>query len=99
MIKVTKFNPVVPDPAPDILQGRTPTAFLKSKYIHGCIFGLDNLQKQGAYLLAGWRFDFRLFLKRFLVKQHGNWSEYYAPNKTTLRKSLYGRIDEIVAIP
>lgn len=98
-VSIRKFNPAANDPSPDILENCTPEEFLKSKYIRGCIFGLDNLQKEGVYRLMGWKFDFRLFLKRFLVKQHESWSEYYAPNKTSLRKSIYGRIDEIVAIP
>ena len=52
----------------------------------------------GIYKLMGYRYDLRPFLKLFLYKQYGSWSEGYAPNKTTLRKSVYGRIDRIVEI-
>ena len=47
-------------------------------------------------MLRRQKYDFKPFLKRILVKQYGTWSEYFAPNKTKLRKCLYGRIDEMV---
>jgi hypothetical protein len=74
-----------------------PVEFLKSKYTRGSIFGLDNLQRSGRYKLMGWSYDFRPYLKRFIVKQYGSWQDYYAPNKTALRSSIYGRIEEIVS--
>jgi hypothetical protein len=70
--------------------------FLNSKYDKGCIFGLDDLKSEGVFRLAGWCFDFRPYLTRYLVKQHGQWAEAYAPNRTLLRRATYGRIDEIV---
>lgn len=87
-----------PDSPPDILGGRSPEEFLKSKYQRGCIFGLDCLQNSACYRYLGWQFNFRPFLKRYLVRQSGcGWVEYYAPSKTALRASLYGRISEIIA--
>lgn len=83
-------------PQPDILHGRTAIEFLKEKYQRGCIFGLDNLHHRGVYRLSGWEFNFRPFLKRFVVKQYGSWHECYAPNKTALRNSTYGAIEKIV---
>jgi len=44
-------------------------------------------------------FDFFDVLKKYLVKQYGQWAEYYAPDRTSLRKHLYGRIKQIVEIP
>lgn len=58
-------------------------------------FGVDNLLQHGTYKLQGWAFDMREELKLYLVKQYGSWYERYAPNKTTLRKLTYGRIDAI----
>lgn len=75
-----------------------PKDFLKSKYTKGCIFGLDNLQKIGMYKLMGWAYDFRPYLKRYVVKQYDQWNEYYAPNKTSLRATIFGRIDKILEI-
>lgn len=49
--------------------------------------------------LMGWRFDFLDVLKKYLVNQYGKWSEYYAPDRTSLRAFLYGRINQIVEIP
>lgn len=93
-----KFSSTATNERPDILQGKTEMDFLKSKYDHGCIFGLDNLHRHGCYKLAGWQFDFRPFMKRFVIKQYDSWQEYFAPNKTMLRKSFYGKIDRIVEI-
>ena len=80
----------------EILNGSTEKEFLLSKYQKGCIFGLDNLMRYGCYKLGGWAYYFDM--PKFLVKQHGQWSEYFAPNKTALRNAIYGRIEKIVAI-
>lgn len=48
--------------------------------------------------VMGWIVSFKDVLKRFLYRQHGGWVEVYAYNKTCLRKSVYGRIDEIVEL-
>ena len=49
--------------------------------------------------LQGWRFDFFDVLKKYLVNQYGQWAEYYAPDRTSLRAYLYGCINQIVEIP
>jgi hypothetical protein len=46
----------------------------------------------------GYRFDFSDVLRKFLVNQYGQWNEYYAPDKTSLRNTLYGTINQIVEI-
>jgi len=72
--------------------------FLKSKYDNAFAFGTDNLCRSGIFRLLGWAFDFRPWLRRFIYKQYGSWSEIYAPNKTAIRKVVYGRIDLIQEI-
>ncbi len=47
------------------------------------------------YRLGGFAAHFSEVLPRILVKQHGDWREYVAPNKSTLRNALYGHIDEM----
>ena len=76
----------------------SPKDFLKSKYTNGYVFGIDNLKSTGLYKLMGWAYNFKPYLKKYLVKQYGQWQEYYAPNKTTLRRTIYGRIDKIQEI-
>lgn len=93
-----KFSECAREVCPDLLRGKTPEEFLKSSYWRGCNSGLMNLRSAGCYKIAGWCFDFTPYLKRFVVKQYGSWHEYYAPNKTLLRKSLYGTIQKIVEI-
>lgn len=97
-IESYKFSSTATPIPPDILSGKTPEQFLAMKYQRGCIFGLDHLQNNGVYLLSGWEFNFRPYLKKFLVKQHGCWQEMWAMNKTAIRKSLYGRISNIVPL-
>jgi hypothetical protein len=80
----------------DILGGRTPEEFLKDLYINRYHFGLDNVRSSAMYKLHGWAYIFRPYLKRYVVRQYDSWFDYYAPNKTLLRKSLYGKLDKIV---
>ena len=46
----------------------------------------------------GWKFDFSDVVKTFLVSQYGQWQEYVAPDKTSLRAILYGRVNQIVEL-
>ncbi len=59
----------------------------------------SNTYFRTAVPVMGYRFDFLDVLKKYLVNQYGQWSEYYAPDRTSLRKYIYGRINQIVEIP
>ena len=59
----------------------------------------SNTYFRTAVPLQGWRFDFFDVLKKYIVSQYGRWAEYYAPDRTSLRAYLYGRINQIVEIP
>lgn len=89
------FHDRVSETPADILKGKSEKEFLLSKFQRG-ISGLDELIHSGCYKLGGWAYYFDM--PKFLVKQYGEWREYFAPNKTALRKALYGRIDRIIAI-
>lgn len=52
----------------------------------------------GVIKMGGWAFDFRPYLKTYLVKQYDRWQEYKAFDKTSLRTILYGTIQKIVEI-
>jgi hypothetical protein len=78
---------------------QNPIEFLNKHYHSGYSGAKYNLLSQGVYLLMGYRYDFKPFLKRFIYKQHGTWTEVYAPNKTKLRAAVYGTINEIVELP
>ena len=58
-----------------------------------------NTYFRTAVPLMGYRFDFMDVLKKYLVNQYGHWSEYYAPDCTSLRHFLCGQINQIVEIP
>jgi hypothetical protein len=76
-----------------------PLEFLKEKYSSRFSFGLDNLLRGGHYKLMGYAYDFRPHLKKFLYKQnYYGWQEAYAPNKTLLRKAVYGTIEKIIEL-
>ena len=58
----------------------------------------SNTYFRTAVPLMGYRFDFFDVLNKYLVNQYGHWAEYYAPDRTSLRKSLVGQIHQIVSI-
>jgi len=58
----------------------------------------DNSYFKDSIPLNGWRFSFREVLKFYVVKQYDQWHEYAACNKTTLRKTISGRVQKIVEI-
>lgn len=55
-----------------------------------------NAYFKNAVPISGYRFED--VLKTYLVKQYGNWSEYNAPDITSLKRIVYGRIDHITEI-
>lgn len=58
----------------------------------------SNAYFRTAIPLRGYRFDFSDVIHKYLVNQYGSWQEYYAPDKTSLRKAIYGTINQIVEI-
>lgn len=58
----------------------------------------NNVYFKASVPQMGYRFDFTDAVRKYLVKQYGSWQEYYAPDKTSLRATLYGRIIQIVEI-
>lgn len=61
-------------------------------------FSQVNNALSGYLKIGGWCYDFRDDLRKYLVKQYGEWREVYAPNKTAIRKSIYGRIKKIIEL-
>jgi hypothetical protein len=57
-----------------------------------------NAYFKRAVPLMGYRFGFEDVLKSYIVKQYSSWAEYNAPDKTSLRSIIYGRIDQIAEI-
>lgn len=99
-MNVTKFSSTAAEvPALKLITKEDIKEFLFKKYDNPCMFGIDELLNNGCYKLQGWKYNFREELKRYIVKQYGSWNEYYAPNKTLLRKQIYGKLDEIVEAP
>lgn len=91
-MRVYKFSTSATETAPDITAGHLIKQMKDgSRYT----FGNDDLLRDGVFKLNGWAFDLREELNQYLVKQYGSWQEYYAPNKTSLRALVYGRIDTI----
>ena len=94
MVSAWKFSETAKD-KPELPDAKE---FIKDKYSNAFAFGTNNLCRSGIFKLAGWAFDFRPLLRRFVYKQYNQWSEIYAPNKTTVRKVVYGRITKIQEI-
>lgn len=57
-----------------------------------------NAYFKRAVPLMGYRFDFEDVLKTYIIKQYVSWSQYDAPDKTSLKSIIYGRIDQIAEI-
>ena len=74
-----------------------PLDFLKRAYVR-YFTNNENLIRYGHYKLMGFVYDFKPYLKKYLYKQYGSWSEAYAPNKTLLRSALGGKIDKIIEL-
>lgn len=55
-----------------------------------------NSYFKNAIPLHGYCFDFSDILKTYVVKQYGQYIEYKAIDRTSLRSMLYGRIDKII---
>ena len=58
----------------------------------------NNAYFKDAIPLQGYRFNFADVLKTFIVKQYGQYQEYKATDKTSLRAIISGRIDRIIEI-
>ena len=80
----------------NFLKGKTAEEWLKERFSNQFSFGLDNLLRNGYYKLLGNIYKFNM--PKFLYKKNGEWREAYAPNKTYLRKAIYGRIDKIILL-
>lgn len=59
---------------------------------------IESIYFKRGIALSGYHFDFSDILKRYFVKQYGRIAEYYAIDKTALRSTLYGRIEDIVEV-
>lgn len=48
--------------------------------------------------LQGWLFSFYDYMQRYVAKYYDTWYEYYAPDKTSLRRALGSGVKEIYEI-
>lgn len=55
-----------------------------------------NTYFKRAVPVRGWCVPFTDVLRRFLVRQYGSWQEMWATDRTAIRNTVYGRIEEIV---
>ena len=60
------------------------------------VFGTDNLLHHGVFKINGWAFVPKL--NKYVIKQYDDLYEVYAPNKTSLRRLVCGRIKYIVEV-
>lgn len=66
-------------------------------YITERLYGVGG-SHSSMYKLMGFCAPFYKVFPKILVKQYDHWQEYYAPNKSTLRKVLYGHIQEMTYV-
>ncbi len=64
--------------------------FLKMKFNGGSNFGTDNLLRDGTYREMAIWYDFRPWLKKYLVEyENGSFYAQWAPSKGQLREATY----------
>lgn len=69
----------------------------EKEYVAGQLWGTMGANSS-TFRLGGFAAPFYRYLPQILVKQHGSWQEYHAPDKTSLRKALYGPIDQMTYV-
>lgn len=82
----------LPDDGFDICKGKSPEQWLQDKYLGGPgSFGVDHLVRDGVFLLLGLRYDFKPFLKKYLVgdRDRHTYRLVYAPSVAALRKACH----------
>lgn len=78
---------------------QNPEQFLKEKLTaNNYAFGVSEITRSGVYKEMGYKYDFRPFLKKYVYKKYGSWSEMYSLNKTNLRKLVAGRVEKILEV-
>lgn len=57
---------------------------------------VERMKGQTYIKCMGWLFSYRVYMTQYIVKQHGQWYEYWAFDKTSLKKILIGVPDQIL---
>lgn len=87
-------------PIENVLQGKIPAAL--QEYENGNKKPFNDLQiatTEPVYKCAGWCFPLHPYLRRFWVKtKYYGILEYYAVNKTAIRKELKSNVIQIVEV-
>ena len=92
-----KFNKHTIHAKPEFLHGKTEKEWLEEIYSDRTHCQLDNLRAGLGYRLLGWAYV-PVLKKYYYSDNYGNVYTAYAPNKTLLRKSTYGKISDIIEI-
>lgn len=96
----TKFSITAKESYPKILQGGTAQEFLDNLYQDGLRFGLRDIMQTGTYKIAGWRFDFREHLHKYIVGNGVSWELMYAPSPEHLSRVLLDEeCTELIVVP
>lgn len=58
----------------------------------------SNAMGYGVVRVMGYKYDLRAYLKKYIIKTDWGIQEYYAPNKTTLRKLMHTKVHYIIEL-
>lgn len=72
-----------------LLDGKKLTRYEKDVLV-------ERMKGENYIKYLGWFFSYRDYMTQYIVKQHGSWHEYWAFDKTSLKKILIGRPDQIL---
>ncbi|NPU99944.1 MAG: hypothetical protein HPY53_01055 [Brevinematales bacterium] len=72
--------------------------FLHCVYRQGFVSGKNTMLDKGVWVKDGWKYNFRPYLKKFIMKQTGLWDELFAPSKAYLYRAIAGHIEAALEV-
>lgn len=99
-MKYYQFVKWEPKPIDEVLKTDLPQALMQfDKGNEQPLKDMHIATREPTYRLGGWAFPYREYLKRFWVKtKYYGILEYFALNKTDIRKELKSAVLEIVEV-
>ena len=95
---VSKFNLNLPDDAKPMTIPTDVKRWLLDRYSSPHNFGVDDLLRNSSYRYLGFLFKFQMPTYLYQDTATHQWHQAYAPNKTALRKAVFGRISRIITL-
>ena len=99
-MKYYRFTTWPPRSLEEVMRDKIPSAMLEYDNGNKKPFrDLEIVTREDFYKIGGWMFDLKPYLKRYWVKEkYYGIQEYFAVNKTAIRKELKSRCIKIIEV-